>query len=78
MSSWLAETLPARVRGTGLSMTYSVFYVGALLGAGICYGTENIPGTASWRVPCAFMAIFSIICACVLWATPESPRWLVS
>ncbi|VUC20757.1 unnamed protein product [Clonostachys rosea] len=76
-STWLAETLPAHVRGIGLSLTFSVFYVGALLGAGICYGTANIEGSASWRIPCAFMAVFSIICACVLWGTPESPRWLL-
>jgi hypothetical protein len=28
MDSWLAETLPPSIRGLGLSITYSVYYVG--------------------------------------------------
>lgn len=76
-STWLAETLPTHIRGRGLSVTYSVFFVGALIASGICYGTSNIAGSWSWRLPCLMMSMWSCICVCVLFATPESPRWLV-
>ncbi|KFA73043.1 hypothetical protein S40288_03279 [Stachybotrys chartarum IBT 40288] len=76
-STWLAETLPAHIRGRGLSVTYSVFFVGALIASGICYGTANIASSWSWRLPCLLMSMWSLICICVLFATPESPRWLV-
>ncbi|KAF4767424.1 hypothetical protein N7455_006819 [Penicillium solitum] len=75
-STWLAETLPADVRGRGLSITYSVFFLGAVIASGICYGTAYIAGSWSWRLPCLLMSTWSFICLGVLLATPESPRWL--
>ncbi|CAI7644228.1 unnamed protein product [Penicillium palitans] len=75
-STWLAETLPSDIRGRGLSVTYSVFFVGALLASGICYGTANIASSWSWRLPCLLMSMWSLVCFGVLFAAPESPRWL--
>ncbi|ETS76417.1 hypothetical protein PFICI_11804 [Pestalotiopsis fici W106-1] len=75
-STWLAETLPSKIRGLGLSITYSVYFVGALMASGVCIGTEYIDDEWSWRIPCLLQSIFSIGCVCVLWFTPESPRWL--
>jgi Sugar (and other) transporter len=46
------------------------------LASGVCYGTQDIESSWSWRLPCALQAVFSIGCAAVLWFTPESPRWL--
>ncbi|KAF5700530.1 hexose transporter [Fusarium mundagurra] len=75
-STWLAETLPPSIRGLGLSITFSVYYVGALVSAGITYRTAEIPGEWSWRLPILLQSMFSLICIFCLFLTPESPRWL--
>ncbi|KAF5602894.1 hexose transporter [Fusarium subglutinans] len=75
-STWLAETLPPKIRGLGLSITFSVYYVGALISAGITYRTAEIPGEWSWRLPILLQSMFSLICIFCLFLTPESPRWL--
>ncbi|RBR19792.1 hypothetical protein FVER53590_13822 [Fusarium verticillioides] len=75
-STWLAETLPPNIRGLGLSITFSVYYVGALISAGITYRTAEIPGEWSWRLPILLQSMFSLICIFCLFLTPESPRWL--
>ncbi|KAF4337910.1 hexose transporter [Fusarium beomiforme] len=75
-STWLAETLPPKIRGLGLSITFSVYYVGALISAGITYRTAEIPGEWSWRLPILLQSMFSLICIFCLLLTPESPRWL--
>ncbi|KAH8883308.1 MFS sugar transporter-like protein [Thozetella sp. PMI_491] len=75
-STWLAETLPPNIRGKGLSSSFSVFFVGALLAAGITYGTATLDSDWCWRVPCALQSVFSFLCVVILLFTPESPRWL--
>ncbi|KAH7235419.1 MFS sugar transporter-like protein [Fusarium tricinctum] len=75
-STWLAETLPPRIRGFGLSMSFSVYYIGALIAAGVTYGTAGISGEWSWRLPCLLQGVFSVLCGLCLFCTPESPRWL--
>ncbi|KAJ9415787.1 tannase and feruloyl esterase-domain-containing protein [Fusarium oxysporum] len=75
-STWLAETLPPKIRGLGLSITFSVYYVGALISAGITYRTAEISGEWSWRLPILLQSMFSLICIFCLFLTPESPRWL--
>ncbi|KAF9777041.1 hypothetical protein IL306_004691 [Fusarium sp. DS 682] len=75
-STWLAETLPPKIRGLGLSITFSVYYVGALISAGITYRTAEISGEWSWRLPILLQSMFSLICIFCLLLTPESPRWL--
>lgn len=50
---------------------------GALLAAGITYGTAKIESTWAWRIPSILQALFSVICIAILPFIPESPRWLV-
>lgn len=44
-------------------------YPGMILAAGICFGTNNIPGDMSWRIPSWLQAVPSVIqlvlCLCV-------------
>ncbi|KAF4425053.1 hypothetical protein F53441_14201 [Fusarium austroafricanum] len=75
-ATWLAETLPPNIRGLGLSITFSVYYVGALISAGVTYRTAEISGEWSWRLPILLQSMFSLICIGCLLLTPESPRWL--
>ncbi|KAH6986999.1 MFS sugar transporter-like protein [Ilyonectria destructans] len=76
-STWLAETLPSKFRAPGLSFIFSVYYVGALIAAGVTYRTADISGSWSWRLPCALQAVFSVLCGIVVFFVPESPHWLV-
>lgn len=75
-SSWLAETLPAKYRASGLGFIFTIYYVGALIAAGVTYRTADIPGSWSWRLPVALQALFSVLCFVILFFVPESPRWL--
>ncbi|KAH7156628.1 hexose transporter [Dactylonectria macrodidyma] len=71
-----AETLPPKIRGLGLSITFSVYYIGALIAAGVTYRTAQISGEWSWRIPCLLQVVPSFVSGFCLFCTPESPRWL--
>jgi len=51
--------------------------VGALIAAGITFGTGEWQSTWAWRAPSLFQGIFSVLCIAILPFIPESPRWLV-
>jgi len=76
--AYLAETLPWQQRAWGLGIFNDFYYVGGLIAAGVTYGTADIDGTWSWRLPSLLQGIFSLICIIILPFLPESPRWLVS
>ncbi|KAF4594316.1 hypothetical protein EYR40_009119 [Pleurotus pulmonarius] len=62
-----------------LTSTYnSLWYSGAIVAAWTTYGTFKIENTWSWRIPSALQALPSVIQVLLVWAAPESPRWLVS
>jgi MFS transporter, putative metabolite:H+ symporter len=81
VDTYLAEFLPAKVRGRYIAWAYTVGFLGvpvaALLG-GKLVAAQEIAGIAGWRwllVAGALGALF------VLWmrrVLPESPRWLES
>lgn len=53
-------------------------YPGMILAAGICFGTNNIPGDMSWRIPSWLQAVPSLIQLVLCLFIPESPRWLIA
>lgn len=53
-------------------------YPGMILAAGICFGTNNIPGNMSWRIPSWLQAVPSLIQLVLCLFIPESPRWLIA
>lgn len=65
------------VTGPSSTSTVLTHYVGSLLASCITFGTANITGSWSWRIPCLLQSLFSIICAITLFFVPESPRWLI-
>ncbi|KAG2178184.1 hypothetical protein INT43_003437 [Umbelopsis isabellina] len=74
----ITEIAPARMRGR-LTGTYNCFwYAGSLIAAGVTYGTLQINGTASFRVPLALQALPSLINLIFVWFISESPRWLIA
>ncbi|KAJ5127947.1 MFS sugar transporter-like protein [Penicillium atrosanguineum] len=75
--TYLSECVPAKWRAFTLGMYYDFWYVGALIAAGITYGTAEMDSTWAWRTPSIVQGVFSIICLVILPFVPESPRWLV-
>ncbi|GAA4825363.1 MFS transporter [Actinomycetospora corticicola] len=81
VDTYLAEFLPAKVRGRYIAWAYTVGFLGvpvaALLG-GKLVAAQEIAGIDGWRwllVAGALGALFVIVMRRVL---PESPRWLES
>ncbi|CUM68159.1 uncharacterized protein PRCAT00005876001 [Priceomyces carsonii] len=74
----VAEIVPSNHRGVIMGAFHSCYYVGALIAAGVTYGTRNINSNWCWRAPLIVQFGPSIISALALLFTPESPRWLVS
>ncbi|KAL0263029.1 hypothetical protein SLS55_002004 [Diplodia seriata] len=76
-ATYVAETVPSKIRALALGLYFTCWAVGALLAAGVCYGTASMENsTWSWRVPSLIQAVPSILAILVLLALPESPRWL--
>jgi len=76
--AYLAETLPWRSRAWGLGIFNDFYYVGGLVAAGVTFGTADMGGSWSWRLPSLIQGVFSLGCIIILPFLPESPRWLVS
>ncbi|KAJ5524029.1 MFS sugar transporter-like protein [Penicillium frequentans] len=75
--TYLSEVVPTKWRAFTLGLYYDCWYVGALIAAGVTYGTAKLDSTWAWRAPSILQGLFSIICIIVLPLVPESPRWLV-
>ncbi|ESK94631.1 hexose transporter [Moniliophthora roreri MCA 2997] len=67
-------------RGKITSLYNSSWYFGSVLAAWICFGSfQHMEGTNwSWRVPTLVQAGVPLLQVCLIWFTPESPRYLVS
>ncbi|RDW63779.1 hypothetical protein BP6252_11324 [Coleophoma cylindrospora] len=75
--TWLAETLPYKRRGSGLSLIFAVYFVGSLTAAGVTYGCSALSGNIGWRLPSALQGMFSGASLLIVLFCPESPRWLI-
>ncbi|KAF2795974.1 hexose transporter [Melanomma pulvis-pyrius CBS 109.77] len=71
-STYVAETVPSRVRAFALGLYFTCWAVGSLLAA----GTAQLTSTWAWRIPSLLQAAPSIAALIVLFFLPESPRWL--
>ncbi|KAI8692507.1 hypothetical protein LRP88_07432 [Fusarium phalaenopsidis] len=72
---YLAEAFPPKYRGWVLSLVCDFYYVGALIAAGVTYGTFQLTSTWAWRLPSLLQGFWSLLCISVLSFLPESPRW---
>ncbi|XMA11980.1 hypothetical protein WAI453_004771 [Rhynchosporium graminicola] len=76
---YITEISPPQSRGTLASIPQFLTTVGVCGGYFICYGTVNIPSSASWRFPFAFQAGLAFaFTISTLFCLPESPRWLTA
>lgn len=54
------------------------YFVGQIIAAGICYGTNRIVSEWGWRLPSLLQIAPSLLQIIFVLFLPESPRWLIS
>lgn len=78
--AYLADVMPARVRGKMVAFAYTVGFIGTPLCGFLATGiaTATIAGIDGWRWMFVIGAAGAVICWLLRFALPESPRWLES
>ena len=77
-SALLGELAYANERPVMTSLFNASWFVGAIVAAGVTYGTFRMESTWSWRLPSLLQLVPSFCQIAFMWWCPESPRWLVS
>ncbi|KAI9658030.1 MAG: hypothetical protein M1821_002690 [Bathelium mastoideum] len=77
VNNYICEISPKRSRGTHTAMQQMMVPLGIMIGYFVCYGTQHISTSLSWRLPWALQAAgclpFLLLCKTL----PSSPRWLL-
>ncbi|KAK9323091.1 general substrate transporter [Lipomyces orientalis] len=77
---WSAETAETKSRGQFIALEFTLNIFGVAAAYWLEYSLSAIGGGFSpirWRVPVAFQAVPLFALCAIIWAFPESPRWLV-
>ena len=77
---WATETASHTSRGQFVSIEFTLNIFGVVAAYWIEYGTSfygQVDSSFIWRFPIAFQIVPLIFLFFVVWAMPESPRWLV-
>ncbi|KAF9878149.1 MFS sugar transporter [Colletotrichum karsti] len=77
-SSLIGELSYAKERPVMTSLFNASWFVGAIIAAGVTYGTFQMSSTWAWRIPSLLQLVPSACQICFMPFCPESPRWLVS
>ena len=77
-SALLGELGYPKERQILTSLFNSSYFVGAIVAAGITYGTTSLNSNWSWRIPSLLQAVPSLLQVGLVFVIPESPRWLIS
>jgi hypothetical protein len=76
--AYVSEMAHPVYRGVCTGVFNTFWYVGGIPGSFVPFGTQNIPGTQSWRIPLWLQMVFAgtvLVCSPFL---PETPRWLIA
>ena len=69
------ESAPTHVRGA-IVCCYQLFItIGILLANLVNFGTEKIPGSASWQIPIGISFLFPLVLSAGMLILPETPRF---
>lgn len=60
------------------STIQGMIILGQVIAACVAYGTQDMPGEASWRIPIGLLLAMPVLIFVLLPLLPESPRWLLS
>ena len=74
----VAEISPAKRRGTVANIPQIMISSGIVSGYFICYGTQVLVGSLSWRLPLATQAAIALTNAAACSLVPQSLRWLLA
>ncbi|WYZ45121.1 hypothetical protein EsH8_VIII_000437 [Colletotrichum jinshuiense] len=77
-SSLIGELSYPKERPVLTSLFNVAYFVGQILAAGICFGTNNIKSNWAWRIPSLLQICPSLLQISFVLFLPESPRWLVT
>ena len=75
---YINEAAPAHLRGIVFAVYQSQLSIGSIVGAAVDYGTHDMLGKESYRIPLAVFFAAPTIQAVALFFFPESPRWLMT
>lgn len=71
-----AELCDRKSRGRLVSAEVLFVGVGIVTAYWFDFGMSYVGGPVAWRLPLAFQMVFAIGVICLVFALPESPRWL--
>ncbi|KAK5940262.1 hypothetical protein PMZ80_007682 [Knufia obscura] len=77
-SSLIGELGYPKERPVLTSLFNVAYFVGSIVAAAICFGTNNIASNWAWRLPSILQLCPSLIQITFVLFLPESPRWLVT
>ncbi|KAL5343446.1 general substrate transporter [Aspergillus crustosus] len=74
---YLVEIAPVAVRGVAACFLQTYVVFGIMTGYFVAFGSSNISGSWSWRLPFIIQAAIAVILCLGMFFVPFSPRWLV-
>ncbi|KAF1976880.1 hexose transporter-like protein [Bimuria novae-zelandiae CBS 107.79] len=77
-SSLMGELAYPKERPIMTSLFNALYFVGALVAAGVSFGTQHLDSDWAWRIPSLLQAGPSMLQIVFIFFIPESPRFLVS
>lgn len=73
-SSMIGELAYLKERARIGSLFNASWFIGAIVAAGVTFGTFNMKSTWGWRIPSSLQIVPSLLQVCFIWFLPESPR----
>lgn len=77
-SSLIGELAYPKERPVMTSLFNVAYFVGQIIAAAICFGTNNIASDWAWRIPSLLQICPSLLQISFVFFLPESPRWLIT
>jgi sugar porter (SP) family MFS transporter len=77
-SSLIGELAYPKERPIMTSLFNVAYFVGQIVAAAICFGTNGIESDWAWRIPSLLQICPSLLQIIFVFFLPESPRWLIT
>ncbi|KAL2256589.1 hypothetical protein VTK26DRAFT_1434 [Humicola hyalothermophila] len=77
-SSLIGELAYPKERPVLTSLFNVAYFIGQIVAAAICFGTNKIQSDWAWRIPSLLQLCPSLLQICFVFFLPESPRWLIT